>query len=172
MTQRSVTALGLTLALALAMFVVFPTYQLEGQSGGLHATVVPSEHYDTSPPLSSMPPSPPSPKGYVLETPTRYGYSPLEGADTEDLAADEATADPVLQDELGPGNMPAPIVNFEGIGSGDNPFNLLPPDTNGDVGPNHYVQMLNVSFAVWDKSGNLLLEPVPNNTLWQGFGGI
>jgi hypothetical protein len=30
----------------------------------------------------------------------------------------------------------------------------------GDVGPNHYVEMINLVFAVYDKSGNLLLGPV------------
>jgi hypothetical protein len=58
--------------------------------------------------------------------------------------------------------------NFEGIGDVDG---VMPPDTQGDVGANNYVQMINDDFAVWDKRGNLLYGPVPNNTLWQGFGG-
>jgi len=32
--------------------------------------------------------------------------------------------------------------------------------------------MINLSFAVYDKQGNLLYGPVPNTTLWQGFGGF
>ena len=85
--------------------------------------------------------------------------------------------DPVVQDLAGPlDNMPAPIQNFEGVSSDDNLTHLnrlpAPPDTNGDVGPNHYVQMVNVSFAVWDKAGNLLLGPLSNNALWLGFGGV
>ncbi len=31
--------------------------------------------------------------------------------------------------------------------------------------------MVNLSFAIWDKSGNLLYGPANNNTLWFGFGG-
>src|SRR5207302_10937194 len=46
-----------------------------------------------------------------------------------------------------------------------------PPDTNGSVGPNHYVQIVNADFAVFDKSGAALFGPVPINTLWSGFGG-
>jgi hypothetical protein len=49
--------------------------------------------------------------------------------------------------------------------------NSAPPDTNGDVGPNHYVQTVNTDFAIYSKSGTLLYGPAPINTLWNGFGG-
>jgi len=69
---------------------------------------------------------------------------------------------------MGSGSIPTPIENWEGM----NNFNgVLPPDTNGDVGPNHYVQMVNLSFAVYSKTGTLLYGPFNNNTLWAGFGG-
>ena len=32
----------------------------------------------------------------------------------------------------------------------------LPPDTDGDVGPNHYVQSVNSSIKIFDKNGNPL----------------
>ena len=67
----------------------------------------------------------------------------------------------------------ATIANFEGLSNQDN-FNLFgfrvnPPDPVGDVGPNHYVQMINLAFAVYDKQGNLLLGPVDTGTLWSDF---
>jgi hypothetical protein len=65
--------------------------------------------------------------------------------------------------------MPDFDQNFEGVG---NVNGVLPPDTQGDVGPNHYVQMINLSFAIYNKQGNLLLGPLPNTALWQGFGGV
>ena len=65
--------------------------------------------------------------------------------------------------------MPAPSVQWEGI---NNINVVIPPDTNGDVGPNHYVQWVNLSLAIWDKSGTLLYGPVSGNTLWSGFGGV
>ncbi|HET8906651.1 MAG TPA: carboxypeptidase regulatory-like domain-containing protein [Ktedonobacterales bacterium] len=73
-----------------------------------------------------------------------------------------------VQKSVTTNTMPAFQQNFEGVG---NVNGVLPPDTQGDVGPNNYVQMVNLSFAVWDKQGNLLYGPVPNTTLWQGFGG-
>jgi hypothetical protein len=66
-----------------------------------------------------------------------------------------------------------PMANFEGLSNQDN-FNLFgfrvnPPDPVGDVGPNHYVEMVNLVFAVYDKQGNMLLGPVDTGTLWAGF---
>jgi hypothetical protein len=37
------------------------------------------------------------------------------------------------------------------------------------VGPNHYVEMINLVFAVYSKTGTLLLGPVDTGTLWSGF---
>ncbi len=48
---------------------------------------------------------------------------------------------------------------------------VSPPDPVGDVGPNHYVAMSNLSFQIFDKAGNSLFGPALNNTLWAGFGG-
>ncbi|MCA1829742.1 MAG: hypothetical protein LC689_22695, partial [Myxococcales bacterium] len=72
--------------------------------------------------------------------------------------------------------MPATIFSFDGVGQGfagpggTFTVNSAPPDTNGDVGPNHYVQIVNTDFAVFNKSGTALFGPVPINTLWSGFG--
>ena len=65
---------------------------------------------------------------------------------------------------------PSLAASFEGIA---NPQGYLPPDTEGAVGPNHYVQAVNVAFAIYDKTtGTLLQGPVATNTLWAGFGGV
>jgi hypothetical protein len=77
--------------------------------------------------------------------------------------------DPVLQRSLtlAPA-IAAPLQNFDGV---NNVNGVLPPDTNGDVGPNHYVQWVNLSFAIYNKSGTRLYGPAAGNTLWSGFGG-
>ncbi|PWT92993.1 MAG: hypothetical protein C5B54_02600, partial [Acidobacteria bacterium] len=64
--------------------------------------------------------------------------------------------------------MPDTFIDFEGT---DNLCGCLPPDTNGDVGPNHYVQVVNEHIQVFDKTGTSLLGPETIATLWQGFGG-
>jgi uncharacterized repeat protein (TIGR01451 family) len=43
---------------------------------------------------------------------------------------------------------------------------VTPPDTVGDVGPDHYVQMVNFTTQIWDKAGNTLAGPFNTNTLW------
>jgi len=58
--------------------------------------------------------------------------------------------------------------NFNGI---HNTYSVAPPDTDGDVSPDYYMQMVNLGFAIWDKEGNLLYGPVNNSTLWSGFHG-
>ena len=77
--------------------------------------------------------------------------------------------DPVLQTgQQGRSTTSYTGVNFEGLG---NLNGVLPPDTEGDVGPDHYFQMINLSFAIYDKAGNLLHGPYDNSTLWDGFIG-
>lgn len=72
---------------------------------------------------------------------------------------------------------PATIANFDGIGQGfTGPagtfvVNSAPPDTNGAVGPNHIVEVVNTDIAVFTKSGTAVFGPVPINTLWSGFTG-
>jgi hypothetical protein len=66
-----------------------------------------------------------------------------------------------------------PIANFDGLSSQDN-FDVYggrvnPPDPVGDVGPLHYVEMVNLLFAVYNKTGTRLLGPVPIGDLWAGF---
>jgi len=73
-----------------------------------------------------------------------------------------------IQSQQGKVKTRGPEINFEGIA---NVNGVYPPDTDGDVGPNHYFQMINLSFAIWDKNGNKLYGPADNSTLWSGFVG-
>src|SRR5439155_25245567 len=82
-----------------------------------------------------------------------------------------AEIDPVLQTWLGTPNIPSPLLNFEGIDFPGVNCNCAPPDTNGDVGTNHYVQIVNTGYQVFNKSGASVFGPVSINTLWSGFGG-
>jgi FlgD Ig-like domain len=73
------------------------------------------------------------------------------------------------------GSGPELLQIFNGVENDDNDalngFLVFPPDTDGDVGPNHYVQMTNLVTTIYDKSGNTLLGPFPNNIFWTGLGG-
>ena len=84
------------------------------------------------------------------------------------LAAPQAAASQAAASAI-----PAPSVNFEGLSNQDNfnvfGFRVNPPDPVGDVGRNHYVEMINLVFGVYSKTGTLLLGPVDTGTLWTGF---
>src|SRR5438045_1736776 len=48
-----------------------------------------------------------------------------------------------------------------------------PPDTVGDVGPNHYIQMTNnTTVGIFNKSGTLLVPYFKLNTLFAPLGGL
>ena len=90
----------------------------------------------------------------------------LPGLPVQDLPA--GFRDPVLQDWNGATKSRGPVLNFDGV---SNVNGVFPPDTDGDVSPDHYFQMINLSYAIWDKDGVLLFGPVDNSTLWDGFIG-
>ena len=120
---------------------------------------------DVSPPLRSITPIPPSAEEGIREIPIHPLVKPH---DATTAGPQPAFVDPALQTTPATGSMPDPTLTFEGV---NNRNSVLPPDTEGDVGPDHYVQWVNLSFAVYDKTGNLLLGPLNGNTLWSGFGG-
>ena len=115
--------------------------------------------HDTSPALRDMPPIQPVP----LAQPDRREHE-MPRIDSPALARD-----PLLQDVLGPLVMPTPIVSFNGV---YNYWGVIPPDTVGDVGPNHYIQIVNLGFNIHSKTGTLLYGTANNNTLFRGFGGL
>jgi hypothetical protein len=115
---------------------------------------------DVSPPLRSMKPLPARPERDRDEFEERR--SGVEGR------VGPQDTDQAVQAQVGPQFIPGPIISFNGQ---SNVNGVSPPDPVGDVGPNHYVAMANLTFAIYDKSGNLLLGPLNNNTLWAGFGG-
>jgi hypothetical protein len=74
--------------------------------------------------------------------------------------------DTALQTSFGVSAPTATGVNFDGI-----PANgFAPPDNDGKVGPNHYIQWINVQFAIYDKSGTKLYGPAAGNTLFTALG--
>jgi len=149
--------------LAIVMCLLPPASWAGGRSLRLMPVVGHSLKNDLSPPLTRIRPIPP---GYSRDVIREIPLHPVPRPLT--WLPETPAVDPVLQDRYGEAGMPATMVNFEGIG---NVNGVLPPDTNGDVGPDHYVQIVNLSFAIFDKSGNLLYGPADNSTLWVGFGG-
>ncbi len=128
--------------------------------------------FDISKPLRDVPPPP-----VVVTTTIREMAEPADTGEEENVPAKPlpSVADPVVQRHFGSAAqapfapaMPSPLNSFEGVNNIDG---VYPPDTNGDVGPQHYVQIVNLHFQVFNKAGSSIYGPAPNNILWQGFGG-
>lgn len=136
-----------------------------------HSQLVPTVHkatyFDKTPPLRDMKAIPPA----ARDRSWKEGVIRNESFDKVPLENKKPLpegADPVAQVQFGSRSLREPLVNFEGT---PNLNSVYPPDTDGDIGPNHYVQMINLSFQVFDREGNSLYGPVDNSTLWDGFIG-
>src|SRR5262245_10535706 len=90
-----------------------------------------------SPPLRDIKPIPPTNNGHIRPV------LPIPRGNGAPRQPSSAVSDPVVQLQAGSASMPGTIRNFEGVSNVDG---VLPPDTEGDVGPNHYVQWVNLSL--------------------------
>ena len=163
----------LRLYCAMAAAFICTALPLTGQVGPIERSAV---HHDVSLPLSDLIKNQ---QGNAVQAP---GQAVREAEPARRIPlppglkpADQA--DPVHQHTaaLAPAALaPTSGLGFDGLGNGSLGFtvNSAPPDTNGAVGLTQYVQWVNSSFAIFNKStGALISGPTPGNTLWSGFGG-
>ena len=89
--------------------------------------------------------------------------------------------DPLMDKSVG---LPSALADIKASTGGtpvDPNARVAPPDTTGDVGPNHYVQWVNLRYAIYtltrgannEITGFNLVSGFPKNgnVVWQGFGG-
>lgn len=113
--------------------------------------------------------------GHMKELPDQAGRKQLprkEVADRIGVPSPAPEIDPALDPTINP-DAGTNGFNFDGVNARNG---VLPPDTNGDVGPNHYVQWVNSSLQIWslNRTTNIATSvygPVNGNTIWSGFGG-
>ena len=163
MQKSFFTSISIGLLVLFAILSTGSVFAREAMAGPSQpgVIVIHDLRHDLSPPLREIVPIAPE-LTEARELPLlRHGISAREGQ--RRLEGDAA-----LQTDYGPNAMPGTVQNFEGT---NNREGVLPPDTNGDVGPNHYVQFVNSHFVIYDKTGNLLYGPATGDTLWNGFGG-
>jgi hypothetical protein len=115
---------------------------------------------------------PEMPSGPKIERPLMTRYPRGTGPRME---SEETSAFPKFQSLLGKifrsvPTMPPPQLTFDGINSAQSFCGCLPPDTIGDVGPNHYVETTNSAIKIFDKSGNTLLASVSFDTFFAPLG--
>jgi len=149
------------------MLVLGPNAAVLAQSVQQGPTTMRSEvHHDVSLPLGEMIKNAPRASLQLREAepvrriPLPAGMAPLR-------------ADSAWQRTIVPLS-PVLSQSFEGLGQGQYGFSVTgaPPDTDGAAGDTQYVQWVNTSFAIFNKStGALIAGPTPGATLWSGFGG-
>src|SRR5438128_6900000 len=169
-SHARITAAVILMSAAAAMLFMAASQPVSAQptarSHPLTPKFSPAVAFDVSPAVRDLVPSPKrfAPSSTVLEVRPERGPVVRSKGYSGDAALQALS--PALA-------IPGTLENFEGLSNQDN-FNIFgfrvnPPDPNGDVGPNHYVEMINLVFAVYDKNGNKLVGPVDTGSLWAGF---
>lgn len=148
---------------SLVLFLVSATAGIAQTGEELKPSVGRAVKFDVSPPLRTIKP--------------KLSKSDDEGKGDDDRGAGPVNdnrhdTDPVVQKSAGAGIfddirlIPSAAVSFAGMSG-----TVQPPDTNGDVGPAHFIQTVNSRFQVFSKAGASVYGPANINTLWSGFGG-
>ncbi|MFH1159818.1 MAG: T9SS type A sorting domain-containing protein [bacterium] len=125
--------------------------------------LIQATYFDVSPPLRDM----------VQDTNAKADMSWKEGVaknpmnvySNDTAVPDFFLEDPIRQSVFGQILTDTTIQNFEGVPMSG----YYPPDTDGDVGPNHYFQVVNVRFAIYDKTGVKLIGPLLNSSIFAGM---
>ncbi len=152
------------LAAFVTFFIFSIPFLLSGQNAEIRPEIKIPVYFDVSPPLSDM----------VRILPTEADRSWKDGVvknninfrPKPDASVVEAMSDPFLQTDNGPLTSDTTIVNFQG---NSNTEGYYPPDTHGDVGPNHYFQVVNCHFSIYSKTGTMLLGPMLNSSIFSGL---
>jgi hypothetical protein len=173
--------LGVLLA-ALAVGAGFELAEARNNDLVLGPFVGQSIHSDVSPPMRDVKGRPSMPPGFAFQVPHRKprGERPADRPGRQDPLRQTSSA-PTFEAAM----TMAPGLSFEGLSDDDNAATIggrvVPPDTNGDIGPDHYVQTINSIWAVWNISrapdgtptGASMASGYPKggNSFWTGFGG-
>jgi hypothetical protein len=116
----------------------------------------------------------PQVRGVVRERPEREAPEPNPGTLVPPGGISAPSQEESIPVTPGP-NPPAPppSASFEGLSFGAN-GNGHPPDTNGDVGPTYYIQSINTSLGIYNKTtGALIAAPNFNTFMAAGaFGNL
>jgi hypothetical protein len=150
-------------ALLLLLPNISPAVSAQDKDGALRPTVRTADKYDLSPPLRLIKP--------ILTKQTKKGDD--ERGTPGPVNNTQHDPDPVVQNTKSDGSsgqelIPPTGVSFDGLA---NTSGVNPPDPVGDIGPNHYVQMVNSRFQIFTRAGVSVFGPANINTLFAGFGG-
>lgn len=138
---------------AFGLFLLASPPDIAAQDGAVNEgiTINTAAKFDVSPPLRSIKPD--------VSTKVKKADDD-KGADGP-VNDTRHTPDRALQSALGvgvfssPELIPPPLANFAGMGGNGS----TPPDPNGDIGPNHYIQTVNARFQIFNRAGVSMFGP-------------
>jgi hypothetical protein len=145
------------------LFLVIGLFASFAQQETQKPTLMKPVYFDISPPLRDLvkleasSPDNSWKEGVVMNK--------LNTFTNEGMTGDNQAPDPVHQFTFGNRTSDTTIQNFDGVSANGS----WPPDTDGDAGLSHYMQVVNCRFAVYDKNGTLLMGPNNSNTIFIGL---
>lgn len=145
----------------LFMGILFGFSSLNAQTQPSGPVVDKAVYFDVSPPLRDMYREA---SGRVDKS-WKDGVVPNQFAEEEELSGSPFVNDLVLQDAFGYLLSDTTITNFNGIGASGS----VPPDTYGEAGLEYYFQVVNTSFAVFNKTGEMVFGPYASSWIWLGM---
>ena len=144
----------------LLLWFIIPVQAVSQDTG--KPVVSDASYFDVSPPLGSM----------CLEPVKKADQSWKDGAVKNFLKTshpsgiEKPISDTITQSSSGMRLGDTLLQNFEGL---SNLSTFVPPDPCGDAGPDHYFQMVNLSCAIYNKSGYRILGPFSSGSIWNGM---
>ena len=123
-------------------------------------------YFDLSPPLISLSAPVPGKKDRREDERTENEIWNYFRKNSDHQSNKKTISDPFRQAYFGKVKSDTALQNFEGT---PNVNTAIPPDTYGDVGRNYYFHLVNLSFTIFDKSGDILLGPENAGIIWNGM---
>ena len=147
------------------IFLLFPLGMTpsSAQSTALVPKVHKAVYFDVSPPLRDMVHLQP---GLIDRTWKDGVVKNNFDLNKDNYPAPSDIPDPGLQDSFGSILIDTTIANFNGLW---NVSGSVPPDTHGEAGPNHFFQVVNSSYAIFNKAGARIFGPVGSSSVWNGM---
>lgn len=174
--MRKLHAVLMTFILCVVSFLPLVVHGQSERAEERRAEVSNAIHFDKSKPLRDM-----FDPGEKKEKPPRGGKDFEPGRPQPVGNVNQEREDPLAAKSVG---LPSAVAEPKAstIGTPVDPLaRVAPPDTTGDVGPNHYVQWVNLRYSIYtltrDASNNIIAFnlvpgfPKQGNVVWQGFGG-
>ncbi len=141
------------------MLLLFFSVPLTAQDNSLKPTVNHAVTSGISAPLRDLAKLPRAPQ---------YGFHEANPVDRIPMRPGASVVDRVEQNTAGSSANYSVGINVLGLGNGFPNFTMrvAPPDTDMAVGDTQLIEYVNLSWEVFDKSGNPLIGPFDGNSLW------